>query len=160
MGNDLWLLPMEGTSKPIAYLRTPFSETNARFAPAGNSAPRWMAYQSNESGQDQIYVQAVPASGAKYQISTSGGIRPTWRDDGKELFYLSADSKVMAVPITLGASVDVGTPQELFASAGIAGYGPSDHGQRFLLNVPVGGEAAIAPPVTVVLNWQSGLKAQ
>ena len=154
---DLWLLPMEGDRKPTAYLQTPFSETVARFAPAGDDAPRWMAYQYNESGQDQVYVQAIPASGAKYQVSTSGGTRPMWRGDGKELFYVSSDLKLMAVPIALGASVDVGTPRELFTNAGMTGYAPSADGQRFLLNVPAGGEAAAALPVTVVLNWQAGL---
>lgn len=117
-----------------------------------------MAYRSDESGQNQIYVQAIPASGAKYQISTSGGIQPTWRRDGKELFYFSTDQKLMAVPITLGTSVQPGTPQELFANAGITGYAPAADGQRFLLNVPAGGEGATAPPITVVVNWTAGLK--
>lgn len=63
----------------------------------------------------------------------------------------------MAAPIMLGASVEVGTPQELFANPGITGYAPSADGQRFLLNVPAGGEAAAAPPITVVLNWAAGL---
>jgi len=117
-----------------------------------------MAYQSDESGQNQIHVQAIPASGAKYQISTAGGTLPMWRRDGKELFYFSTDQKLMAVPITLGAGVEVGTPQELFANPGInTGYAPSVDGQRFLVNVPAGGEAAAVPPITVVLNWAAGL---
>ncbi len=74
-----------------------------------------MAYQSNESGQSQIHVQAIPASGGKYQVSTSGGTQPAWRRDGKELYYLSTDQKLMAVPITVGTSVTPGTPQPLFA---------------------------------------------
>jgi hypothetical protein len=117
-----------------------------------------MAYQSNESGQDQIYVQAIPASGAKYQVSTTGGTQPSWRRDGKELFYFSADQKLMAVPIKLSTSVEPGTPQELFTNAGLTGYAPSPDGQRFLVNVPADGEAAAAPPITVVLNWTAGLK--
>jgi Tol biopolymer transport system component len=155
---DLWLLPLEGDRKPMPYLQTPFNETLARFSPGVAGAPRWMAYQSNESGQDQIYVQAIPASGAKYQVSTSGGTQPAWRRDGKELFYFSADLKLMAVPITLGTSVVPGTPQELFANTGLTGYAPSADGQRFLVNVPAGGEGATAPPITVVLNWTAGLK--
>ena len=123
-----------------------------------SGSPRWMAYQSNESGQNQIYVQSIPASGAKYQLSTAGGTQPTWRGDGKELFYLSTDRKLMAVPIALGANVEPGTPHELFANAGITGYAPSPDGQRFLVNVPAGGEGAAAPPITVVLNWTAGLK--
>ena len=153
---DLWLLPLDGDRKPQLYLQTPFSETNARFAPGGDSPPRWMAYESNESGQNQIYIQAIPGSGAKYQVSISGGASPAWRRDGKELFYLSTDQKVIAVPITLGAGVEIGTPQELFASPGVTGYDVSADGKRFLLNVPAGGAEAV-PPVTVVLNWTAGL---
>ena len=115
-----------------------------------------MAYQSNESGQPQIYVQAIPASGAKYQISTSGGTQPTWRSDGNELFYFSTDQKLMAVPITVGTRVTSGPPQPLFA-ADLTGYAPSADGQRFLVNVPAGGVAPTVPPITVVLNWTAGL---
>ena len=162
--SDLWLLPLDGERKPIPYLQTPFDERNARFSPGPGDAPRWMAYQSNESGQNQIYVQAIPASGPKYQISTSGGTQPAWRRDGKELFYLSTDLKLMAVPIKLGTTVEPGTPQELFATAAAAfgigpiGYAPSPDGERFLVNVPAGGEGATTAPITVVLNWQAGLK--
>jgi len=116
-----------------------------------------MAYQSNESGQDQIYVQTIPTSGAIYQISNAGGTVPRWRRDGKELFYISTDQKLMAVPTALGARVEPGTPQALFAAVGLTGYAPSRDGQRFLVNVPAGGEGAAAPPITVVLNWAAGL---
>jgi hypothetical protein len=124
-----------------------------------------MAYQSNESGQFQIYVQTVPLSGAKYQISTSGGTFPRWRRDGKELFYVSADQKLMAVSAKLGATVEAGTPQPLFPISPLTGtafanspYAPMRDGQRFLVNVPGGGAAAAAPPITIVTNWQAGLK--
>jgi hypothetical protein len=153
-GLDLWLLPLEGDRKPIPYLQTRFDEAAGAFSPDG----RWIAYQSNESGQAQIYVQTFPASGAKYQVSSAGGQAPTWRHDGKELFYISTDRKLMAVPIALGARVESGTPQELFTSPGLTGYTPSQDGRRFLVNVPAGGEDAAAPPVTVVLNWTAGLK--
>jgi eukaryotic-like serine/threonine-protein kinase len=154
---DLWLLPLEGDPKPIPYLQTPFNETIARFAPGLGAAPRWMAYQSNESGGYQVYIQAIPASGAKYQVSTSGGTLPMWRRDGKALYYLSTDQKLMAVPVTLGASAELGRPQELFTMPGITGYAPAADGQRFLVNIPAGGEATAAPPITVVLNWTAGL---
>ena len=123
-----------------------------------------MAYVSNESGQQQVYIQAVPPSGAKWQISTSAATttavsRPTWRGDGKELYYGSADEKLMAVPIKLGSSnVEPGTPQTLFSLPGVLGYAPSRDGQRFLVNARAGGEGAAIPPVTVVTNWQAGLK--
>jgi len=158
---DLWLLPLSGDRKPVPYLQTTFDESAARFSPDG----RWMAYQSNESGQLQVYVQTVPMSGAKYQISTSGGTSPHWGRDGKELFYASDDQKLMAVPVKLGATVEPGTQQPLFpifpltlGTRDVFAYAPMRDGQRFLVNAPAGGEAAVAPPFTVVTNWQAAFK--
>ena len=99
--NDLWLLPLGRDHRPIVYLQTAFNEVNAHFAPGLQDSPRWMAYQSDESGRDQIYIQAVPATGAKYQISTAGGTNARWRQDGNELYFMSADRKLMAVHVTL-----------------------------------------------------------
>jgi len=155
---DLWLLPLNGDRKPVPYLQTPFDETGARFSPDG----RWMAYQSNESGRFQVYVQTVPPSGAKYQISSAGGSVPNWGRDGKELSYVSADQKLMAVPVKLGATVEAGTPLPLFPIPETATsfyYAPMRDGQRFLVNVAAGGETgATAQPITVVTNWQAVLK--
>jgi eukaryotic-like serine/threonine-protein kinase len=156
---DLWLLPLDGERKPVPYLQTPFNDLYGRFSPDG----KWMAYQSDESGQYQVYVQAIPPNGVKYQISAAGGYVPQWRRDGKELYYLSADQKLMAVPIKLGSAVEPGTPQPLFPVpaflSSYLAYAPSRDGQRFLVNAPAGGEsAAAAPPVTVVLNWQAAIK--
>ena len=103
-GLDLWLLPLDGDRKPREYLQTPFDETNGRFAPGASGGPRWMAYQSNESGQSQVYIQSIPPTGAKFQVSTTGGDAPKWRGDGRELFYVSSDRKMMAVPVQLGAN--------------------------------------------------------
>ena len=157
-GTDLWLLPMEGDHKPLPYLQTPFNEGNAQFSPDG----RWMAYSSNESGQAQVYVQAIPASGAKWQISPAGGDQPRWRRDGKELFYISADQKLMAVPVKSGAAFEASAPRSLFALdpvyppiTGRFAYQPGADGNRFLILANVGGAGA---PITVVLNWQAGLK--
>ena len=155
---DLWLLPLEGDRKPVVYLQTSFSETGARFAPARDLAPRWMAYASNESGQYQVYIQEIPATGAKYQVSANGGTLPMWRADAKELYYLSPDQKLMAVDVTLGTSAKIGASRELFASPGIIGYTPSADGKRFLVNVPAGRQTAAAPPLTVVLNWAAAVK--
>ena len=153
-GNDLWLLPLGGDRRPILYLRTVFNEVSAQFSP-GLEGPRWMAYLSDESGVDQIYIQAVPATGAKYQISTAGGTIPHWRWDGTELYYISADQKLMAVPVRLGASVQIGTPHELFTNARMNGFVPTRDG-RFLINVAANDVSAVAP-ITVVTNWQAGL---
>jgi eukaryotic-like serine/threonine-protein kinase len=160
-GNDLWLLPLTADRKPVPYLLTPFDERSARFSPDG----KWMAYQSNESGRFEIYVQTFPASGAKYQISSLGGTDAQWRRDGKELFYIGADKKLMAVPVKLGSTLEAGTPQSLFpvpetrATLKSFVYEPSVDGQRFLVDVPVeGNQSDTAPPLTIVTNWQKGLK--
>ena len=119
-----------------------------------------MAYQSDESGQYQVYVQTIPAGGGKFQISTSGGTIPAWRHDGRELYYLAPDQKLMAVPVKInGASFEPGTPQALFTATGASNFVVTRDGQRFLMNVPAGGEAvANGPPLTIVTNWQAGLK--
>lgn len=158
-GSSLWLLPVEGDHKPIAYLQTSFNEADAQFSPDG----KWMVYASNESGQAQVYVQAIPASGAKWQISPAGGTQPRWRRDGKELFYISSDQKLMAVPVKSGAGFEAGAPQPLFGLdpiypplSGRFVYEPTADGQRFLVLASVGDTAA--PPISVVVNWQAGLK--
>jgi Tol biopolymer transport system component len=121
-----------------------------------------MAYVQAESERTEVFVQAIspsgPATGIKYRISSAGGDRPKWRRDGKELVYVSADSKMIGVPVTLGATVQIGTPQTLFElPQGATAVDMTDDAQRFLINVPVGG-AARANALTVVLNWQAGLK--
>ena len=158
-GTDLWLLPLDGDHKPIPYLQTPFNESDAQFSPDG----KWMAYASNESGQPQVYVQSIPANGAKWQISPSGGVQPRWRRDGKELFYISADQKLMAVPVKNGAVFEAGTPEPLCDMdpvfpplQGRFAYQPTADGKRFLVVEVVGGNAAL--PINVVVNWQAGLK--
>ncbi len=150
---DLWILPLSGERKPSVYLQTPFIEQDGQFFPDAGDGQRWMAYQSNESGRDQIYIQAVPASGAKHQISTEGGTVPRWRRDGRELFYITADQRLVAVPISAGSGLQVGKPQPLFANAGMNSFVPSKSGDRFLINVPASGEQAVTPPIIVVTDW-------
>jgi Tol biopolymer transport system component len=155
-GYDLALLPVEGERKDRPYLQTPANERDAVFSPDG----RWIAYQSDEAGQNQIYVQSVPVSGAKFQISTAGGNSPVWSRDGREIFYLSPDQKMMAAVVkSNGASFEAATPQALFTAAGASGFAVTRDGQRFLVNVPAGGEsAASGPPLTVITNWLAGVK--
>ncbi len=158
---DIWVLPMEGERKPWAWLNTPGFQTNAVFSPDG----KWITYTSDEAGPNQIYLQAfvpgVPASGGKWQLSTNGGRKPQWRRDGRELYYLAADGKLMVVDITPGAELKAGTPKELFAPIGIqanasAGYTLTGDGQRFLFVTST--EEASVPPFTVVLNWMAEMK--
>jgi hypothetical protein len=111
----------------------------------------------------QVYVQPIPTTGAKRQISAAGGDQPRWRRDGKELFYISADQKLTAVPVKSTATFEAGSPQALFEiqplfspSSGRFAYQPTVDGQRFLVLANTGGSAPL--PINVVLNWQSGLK--
>ena len=118
-----------------------------------------MAYQSDESGRDEVYIQTIPAGGAKYQVSTSGGMSPRWRGDGRELFYISRDQRLMAVPVRIGTTtIEAGSARALFSNMGMTGYVPASDGQRFLLSVPAGGQGPTAPPITLVLDWTAGLK--
>jgi serine/threonine protein kinase len=150
---DLWLLPLEGERKPVSFLRTPFGEQDGHFSPDA----KFLVYNSDESGQHQIYVQPVPPNGSKWQVSKAGGANPAWRRDGKEIFYVAPDRKLMAVPVKTEPAFEATTPQTLF-EAGNGAYIPSPDGQRFLVVVPAGGEAAQAPSLTVVTHWQAGLK--
>jgi hypothetical protein len=128
-----------------------------------------MAYTSDESGRTEVYVQTIPVSATKWHVSTAGGDLPRWRRDGKELYYVAADGKVTAVPVKTGTtsnSFETGPGQPLFQIFGNLmtiisryPYQPSADGQRFLVNVPAGGEGAPGgAPITMVLNWQAGLK--
>jgi eukaryotic-like serine/threonine-protein kinase len=155
---DVWLLPLTGERKPVIYLQTPFNEQDGQFFPDASRGLSWMAYQSNESGRDQIYVQAIPASGAKYQISTEGGTVPRWGRDGREIFYISANKMLVAVPILAGKALQVGKSHPLFANAGMDSFVPSTSGDRFLINVPASGENAVTAPISVVTNWHSAAK--
>jgi Tol biopolymer transport system component len=154
-GLDIGIVSMDGNHQASVYLGTPANERAAHFSPVG----KWMAYQSNESGRYEVYVQTIPAGGAKYQISTTGGSLPVWRGDGQELFYLSLDQKIMSVPLRInGVTLDHGTPKELFSAPGATAFTITRDAQRFLVNLPAGGEAAKAQPITVLTNWQAASK--
>ncbi len=171
-GGDVWLLPLSGDRKPVPFLQTPFFENWARFSPDG----RWIAYQSNASGRQEVYVQPFregsgAGSAGMYQVSTDGGTDAQWRRDGKELFYLAPDRTLMAVDVKAGGApsgpFEAGSPRPLFATRALAVSfvftvsGPSSYvvsadGQRFLVTTPV--EEAAPTPIHVVLNWAAGLK--
>jgi Tol biopolymer transport system component len=181
-GRDLWALPMSGAGeaqgrqaaavnnaspigrshqemtgndrKPIGIVNTPFDERNGQFSPDG----RWVAYETNESRRFEIVVQPFPGPGGKWQVSTGGGIQPRWRADGKELYFVAPDGKLMAAPITPGATFAAGTPVALFAvtlvptSVNKHEYTVSRDG-RFLVNQPVE-ETSTSTPITLILNWK------
>jgi Tol biopolymer transport system component len=157
--DDLWLLRLKGELTPTKYLDGPSEERHAQFSPDG----RRIAYSSDESGQYQVYVQTVPATGAKRQISTQGGSRPRWRKDGKELYYLSADGKLMAVPVKLEAgTLELGAAERVFDLSLAPGgnraflYAPAANGQKFLASILTEGSM---PPVTIWMNWMAGIGA-
>ena len=108
-GTDLWFVTVPELKSSL-FLKAPFIVRNGQFSPDG----RWVAYASNESGKWEIYVTSFPEPRGKWQVSAGGGEQPRWRGDGKELFYLSADDKMMAAPVTSGANFDAGTPVTLF----------------------------------------------
>jgi Tol biopolymer transport system component len=153
-GRDLWALPMTGTDrKPIAIANTPFEEMNGQFSPDG----RWVAYQTGESGQFQVVVQAFPVPTVKSPVSTNGGIQPRWRADGKELYFIAPDGKMMAASIkSTSANFSAATPVPLFPttlSPGVIGkqqYVVSREG-RFLINEQK--DLYTNNPITLILNW-------
>lgn len=150
---DLWVLPLFGDRQPIPFIQTKFSELRGVFSPDA----RWIAYQSNESGSYQVYVQSFPPSGGKWQISSDGGDWPRWRRDGKELFYLTANGRLMAVEVKTNASAfEFSVPKPLFETHTTTGYAVTADGQRFLLDTPV--EESASAPITVVLNWAAEVK--
>ena len=135
---DLWALPLEGDRKPFPVAQTNFDERGGQFSPDG----KWIAYQSGESGRLEIYIQPFPGPGGKSLVSTTGGVLAHWRRDGKELFYIGLDNRLMAVPIQLasnGQAVEAGAPVPLFATrigdpAQAEMYMVSSSGQRFLIS--------------------------
>ena len=162
-GTDLWALPLEGDRKPVVLLRTEFGEGNASFSPDG----RWVAYVSNESGRNEIYVRPFVASGpsgpslgeGKWQVSKDGGTNPKWRADGKEIIFNLALA-IMSVDVnSSGAGFQMGTPKQLFQAPGNNAWDITGDGKRFMMIVPPNqGAQASATPITVVLNWQADLK--
>jgi len=155
-GWDIFALPMDGDKKPMPLVRTKFNELHATFSPDG----KYIAYHSNESGRPEIYVQEFPEARNKWQVSTEGGTTAFWRADGRELFYRNAERQ-MAVPVDVGSTFTVGTPQALFetrfaAITARALYRPTPDGQRFLVLAPLAREAE--QPASVVLNWTAALK--
>jgi eukaryotic-like serine/threonine-protein kinase len=153
---DIWALPLDGDKKPIPLVRTPFEERDAQFSPDG----KWIAYQSNESGRFEIYMQPFPGPGAPLPISTGGGAQVRWRSDGTELFYIAPDGNLMTVSMQTDSSgiPKPGNAVRLFLThvgavedISPAHYLPSSDGQKFLMDTIVEENAA---PITVIVNWK------
>jgi serine/threonine protein kinase len=151
--SDLFALPMTGDDRtPIVIANTPAEERMGEFSPDG----RWIAYQTSESGKPEIVVRAFPQSQGMVRVSTSGGNAPRWRADGKEIFFIAPDGKMMAVPVALTGSVlTPGTPAQLFSThispqIFTYQYAVAPDGRFLLFNR----QLADASPITILLNWK------
>jgi serine/threonine-protein kinase len=152
---DILLFSPERDSSPRPLLDTPFQERNPAISPGG----QWLAYTSDESGRDEVYVQAFPGPGGKFSVSTEGGIQPVWSPNGRELFYREG-YKMMVVDVETSPAFRASTPRVLFEGNFATGnphnpnYSISPDGQRFLMV-----QDAEAPQFKVVLNWDATLES-
>jgi serine/threonine protein kinase len=153
-GSDIGVLPIEGDRTPQPLLNTPFDEYNGKVSPDG----RWLAYVSNETGREEIYVRPFPGSGAKRRVSADGGHSPVWAPRGRELFYRNGD-RLMAAGINTEPDLTVGRPQLLFEAefgTDYDGYDATADGQTFIM---IQGESSrLVTEIRVVLNWVEELK--
>jgi serine/threonine protein kinase len=144
---DIWAIPVSGDKKPMPLLQGPFNELFPQVSPDG----KWLAYQSNETGRNEIYVKPFPDGPGKWQVSTDGGIWPRWRRDGKELYFVSAPNFMAAEIKVMGSSLQAGVPQPLFPisadpsvvinHAAYLRYAVSADGKSFLISQPTTGAA-------------------
>ena len=166
---DIWILRdpagKQRNDTPVPFLRTEFSESQARISKDG----RWVAYTSDESGVSEVYVRPFPSGGGKWRISNGGGVEPSWRHDGRELFYLETAGprkRVIAVPVATGPGqrFEPGAAKVLFEFPVITQfvqtnqsvYSPTKDGQRFLVNMQVSENTST---LNVITNWQQLLSA-
>jgi serine/threonine protein kinase len=155
---DIWTLPVGAGGKAQPFLKSTFNKRTPMFSPDR----RWVAYSSNESGRPEIYVQPFPGPGGKWQVSTHGGLDPRWRADGKEIYYLSLESELMAVPLTTATDFQAGIPVMLFDRTMPFGpatrnrYDVAADGKRFLVIVPAEGRTSAG--FTVVMDWTAELR--
>jgi Tol biopolymer transport system component len=156
---ELWVATLPEL-KARAFLAAPGVIRNAKFSPDG----KWVAYASNESGKFEIYVTSFPGAQGKWQVSSAGGTQPHWRGDGKELFYLAPDGKMMSASLNGGTNFDSATPtalfqahaREFFATSEQLSYDVTKDGQRFLINTQV--KNGDTHPMSVILNWDAEMK--
>jgi serine/threonine protein kinase/Tol biopolymer transport system component len=167
MGSDLWAKPMRSDANPFPVVRTNADEREGQFSPDG----RWVAYVSNESGIDEVYIQLFPGPGGKKQVSMNGGVDPRWGRDGRELFYVAPDGRLMAAAVHVDADGHTPNPDppiflfrpRLATGANINSgaalsrpqYAVAPDG-HFLMNVTA--DDNVVSPISIVLNWATALK--
>jgi Tol biopolymer transport system component len=156
---ELWYTSLPARqAKPLFQAK--WIVRNAQFSPDG----RWVAYSSNETGNSEVYVSPFPSADGKWQVSRGGGEEPRWRRDGKELFYLSAEGKMMAVAVKTGSNFEAGSPVALFQThlrqpislMELVSYDATADGQKFLINTKV--DEPNAAPLSIILNWASEME--
>lgn len=162
---DIWALRMD-RREAFPVVRTEFDEMSAQFSPDG----AWLTYQSNASGRMEVYATPFRADGPRYQLSSNGGSQPRWAANGREIFYISADGQMMAVPVRVdreSATLEAGAARPLFATPLASGanvtpavgtkpqYDVTSDG-RFLINLPIHDDAARI--IVLSLNWQSAIQ--
>ena len=152
---NIALLRLDADSKPVAWTPTRFNQVSPRFSPDG----RWIAYQSDESGDPAIYVALTDGAGQKRRISPAAGTRPTWRADGKELYYATPEGFIMAVSVTPGVPWSSTAPAPLFRlDKEIENYDVTPDGSRFL--IVTSQERVRESPLRVILNATSILTSE
>jgi eukaryotic-like serine/threonine-protein kinase len=158
--NDIWAMPFSGDRRPFPLVQTPAIENNGVLSPNG----RWFAYQASESGQlNQIYVQPFPPTGGKFQVSRGGGFQPRWRADGKALYFLAPDGKMMMTAVETTGEFQSAEPASLITATAVAAplaatgwqYAVAKDG-RFLINAPQ--QQSTTLPLTVVVNWLAAVQ--
>jgi eukaryotic-like serine/threonine-protein kinase len=163
-GSDLMQLHLDGSAKAEPLIQTDFTEAGGEISPDGG----WIAYQSNESGQSEVYVRPFPkVDGGRWPISTGGGSWPAWSRNGRELFYVAPNTAMMAVPVQTSPRFSAGNPSKLFDGPRnlvqpSRTYDVSPDGQRFLMikDPTVGDQNTPSLPINVVVHWTEELKAR
>ena len=150
--SEIWSFPLAGDRTPRVFVKSLFNARDGQFSPDG----KWVAYQSDESGRNEIYLQPFPGPGERIQLSPGGGTQVRWGHQSAEVFYIAADQRLNAVPVRIAANsvLSVGSPKPLFHVSAIQQLGlqyvVSADGQRFLLNT----QTADSPSITMILNWK------
>ncbi len=155
---SLWARPLNGDAKPVVVVRPPSLQSNVYFYRISPDS-RWVAYTSDESGRDEIYLTTFPEGKGKWRVSSNGGYFAAWSGSGKELFYTGITDDLFACPVTpKGSEIEVGTPQHLFHTPLVAIgvlFDVSSDGRRLLVNHREEGAQA---PLQLVTNWPAELK--
>jgi Tol biopolymer transport system component len=155
-GTRLQLVPLEQGAKVQTVLATSYWQGDFRFSPDG----RYVAYESGETGEHEVYVASFPSFAVKRRVSTNGGTYPAWAKGGKELFYRATDGNVIEVDIRTGSGIEIGEPRFLFklGRSPWSIFSVTADGQHFLTNEPVSQTSPETPELTLLINWPAGMK--